>query len=543
MPKKRGEKQPEHSSVPGEDLTRSAYHASPPMPGGIPQHAGGRGAQGGSFAARFGRTILSHGIAVVPTALYHFQGKLDLSAQLVWFVSNILSHKWDADLPYPSLNKMAKCGGIDKTQLYDYKDRLCKCGYLHSYPRQDLTGKRETNAYDFAPLFEKLEGLIAGESAEPNAIRGDGDTPEQFGAELADTSFVARYGRVITSYGITAVPRAIFTHGVALRLSIQQAWFITYILSYRWDTPLPYPSIKRMGVRTGYSTVQLHNIKAELVQAGYLKLIPRYTAQGGQDSNAYDFSGLLDAITSLLGREGTQETDASHEQVQSQAAIEERSPRRGRRSVGTKSGAIAPVGGAELSGVGGSRLSQYGGAQLSQVGGSQFLGGSGAKLPGGSGADLSGNGGKQLSGRGKRTPHTAVVSSSQGMVVEALHKVEALKEETSKRADSNQHPNKKQVEKRAPAGEALRYSPYIAAIAADYSRELGDSAHEASNMKQALNIWQGSGLAEQHFVALMHEARKLTRRYQNRPTWDAMNNKLAYLFATLRDLVAQAVEG
>ncbi len=61
-------------------------------------------------------------------------------------------------------------------------------------------------------------------------------------------------------------------------------------------------------------------------------------------------------------------------------------------------------------------------------------------------------------------------------------------------------------------------------------------------MKQALNLWQKSGLNEQQFVELMHEARKLTRRYQSRPTWDAMNNKMSYFYATLRDLVGQASE-
>ncbi len=62
-------------------------------------------------------------------------------------------------------------------------------------------------------------------------------------------------------------------------------------------------------------------------------------------------------------------------------------------------------------------------------------------------------------------------------------------------------------------------------------------------MKQALNLWRDSGLGEQQFVEQMQEARNLTRRYQARPTWDALNNKMAYLFTTLRDLIAQATEG
>ena len=62
-------------------------------------------------------------------------------------------------------------------------------------------------------------------------------------------------------------------------------------------------------------------------------------------------------------------------------------------------------------------------------------------------------------------------------------------------------------------------------------------------MKQALNLWRDSGLGEHQFVELMQEARRLTRRYQSRPSWDDLNNKMAYYFTTLRDLIAQAAEG
>jgi len=56
-------------------------------------------------------------------------------------------------------------------------------------------------------------------------------------------------------------------------------------------------------------------------------------------------------------------------------------------------------------------------------------------------------------------------------------------------------------------------------------------------MKQALNLWQGSVLDAQQFVEVMHEARRLTRRDESRPTGDAMNNRMAYFYATLRDLL------
>src|SRR6478609_9369247 len=116
---------------------------------------------GTSFAARFGRVILQHGIAPLPSALYHFQGTLGLSAQQVWFVSYILAHKWDADLPYPSLKRMAERTGLSLRQVQRIKADLCAAGYLRGGVRYGVAGGQEANTYDFAELFARLEACIS----------------------------------------------------------------------------------------------------------------------------------------------------------------------------------------------------------------------------------------------------------------------------------------------------------------------------------------------------------------------------------------------
>ena len=122
-----------------------------------------------------------------------------------------------------------------------------------------------------------------------------------------------------------------------------------------------------------------------------------------------------------------------------------------------------------------------------------------------------------------------------------MKKSEANQEEANdKKDDSNQLPPKSRLGTRDTKGSIPGFSPYIADVARDFSSELGDSPHETSNMKQALTLWQASGLDEQRFVELMYEARKLTRKYQSRPTWDSMNNKMSYFYATLRDLIARS---
>ncbi len=126
-----------------------------------------------SFLARYGATILRGGISAIPSALYRYQGKLQLPPQLVWFISSILSHKWDADMPYPSLRRMAEETGVSRRQLHNYQRLLVEAGWLHIINRQTESGGKDTNFYDFTPLFDKLEALLLQDQAEPG--RGNGN--------------------------------------------------------------------------------------------------------------------------------------------------------------------------------------------------------------------------------------------------------------------------------------------------------------------------------------------------------------------------------
>ena len=99
---------------------------------------------------------------------------------------------------------------------------------------------------------------------------------------MPDHSFVARFGSVIVSRGVAAVPQALFTCESDLGLTPQQVWFASYILSVPWSPPFPYPSLLKMAARTGYSKMQLHEIKNSLVTCGLLRLVTRTKQDGGQ---------------------------------------------------------------------------------------------------------------------------------------------------------------------------------------------------------------------------------------------------------------------
>ncbi len=108
-----------------------------------------------------------------------------------------------------------------------------------------------------------------------------------------DHSFLERFGPTILQGGITPIPSTLYRYQGALGLTAQEVWFVGYILMYKWDAALPYPSLIRMVEDTGMSRRNLQRIKDSLVAKGALVLIPRHTAEGRQDSNAYDFGPLF----------------------------------------------------------------------------------------------------------------------------------------------------------------------------------------------------------------------------------------------------------
>lgn len=191
------------------------------------------------------------------------------------------------------------------------------------------TAAQQPSSYDFSGLFHQIEILLIADKPALNAIAAE-DTPDPTLADLADdTSFVARYGRVIAKAGISAIPLALFTHQKALGLKPTHMWFICYILAHRWSSDFPYPSLKKMAERTGYSQEHIHTIKDELVQTGYLRVINRHGPQGNQINNAYDFSGLLAALATLI-----QPAPAPPPPPDTQARPHR--PRRGRSTQGTE---------------------------------------------------------------------------------------------------------------------------------------------------------------------------------------------------------------
>src|SRR4051794_28645642 len=126
------------------------------------------------------------------------------------------------------------------------------------------------------------------------------NTPHQTPALPVARSFLDRYGATILSGGVAAIPNALYLFQAQLGLSPQEVWFISYILVHRWEDEYPHPSLVRMEQRTGHGQRQLHRIKDSLIAKGYLRLVERFDARGGQAANGYDFTALFTRMAALI---------------------------------------------------------------------------------------------------------------------------------------------------------------------------------------------------------------------------------------------------
>jgi hypothetical protein len=508
--------------------------------------------------------IVQDGIAPIPTALYLCQGALDLTAQEVWFTACVLAHKWDTDLPRPSLAKMAGYTGVSKRRLQEIKQELCAAGLLQVRSNRAAHGGQEADGYDFAPLFARLEALLATRPPTDNSLQGPAEIP------LADPpvvvpdeamSFLARFGQVILRAGIAAVPRALFTHQAALRLTMQQVWFVGYILAHQWTSDLPYPSIKRMAARTGYTEGCLHDIKQSLVDQGYLILVGRRSADGGKDTNAYDFDPLLTAITDRLRPDASaspaQPTAISYHRT---SAYVTSSARLSRENGGVRCGAD----GGMRSGVdGGVRSGVDGGMRQSLEGDVLQLGSRDAPQFRGPGAaqtrrrrkdkeelNQADHSNQHTQNQAYRTnEHCVDIGLNTGELATAGGALNIALPSTTNQVPVDQQGVVAAASIEMPEDRSfsivkddLAGAQYIAAVMGDFSRELGDTAHEAPNITQAVHLWRESGLSAHDFVTrLLYEARRRVRRAQGAQGTGHIANKMAYFFTVVRDLLGHEI--
>jgi hypothetical protein len=113
---------------------------------------------------------------------------------------------------------------------------------------------------------------------------------------------------------------------------------------------------------------------------------------------------------------------------------------------------------------------------------------------------------------------------------------ESDSQQTDQETESNDDSNRAAPQFTKDTTSAPPYSPYIAGIIIDHSRELGDPMHGPANVTQALRLWQQSSLVEDSFVVCLHEARRRVHTYQGKQGLGGIQNRMAYYFRVVADL-------
>lgn len=335
-----------------------------------------------------------------------------------------------------------------------------------------------------------------------------------------DFSFDARYGRLIRKAGIGTIPFALFFYQAELELAPQEVWLVGYVLSHRWTSDLPYPAVREMARRSGVTTKTIEKYKKALEHKGYLAVVRRTRADGGNTSIGWDFSALFERIDRLITRDIDQWVRRNPQFLEEEIAFDQDAP-------------DGPVD---------DPVDNWPPARP------------GSSTPVGRG--YHGAGGSIYHGPGGRPSH-GPATTGRTLLEEESHDEEndrndAPRPVTSRLTQSRsarRSISKPEVSSARPLdredGDApLPPSPLIDRIVQDYSARLHDAPKSVrANCTRVRRLWTRSGLPEDEFVALLHRSYHRTQENSHRIRKSAAagpygtKNKMPYFFTVLARLV------
>lgn len=123
------------------------------------------------FFELYGKVISQDGVTPIPMALFRYQKELRLDCTELVFICYVMTYRWTAGDPYPSIKKMAIATGISEKTLHSYKSSLVSKNYLRLVKRSDPQKGNMSNGYDFTPLLETLEKIILSKSGEEDPVK------------------------------------------------------------------------------------------------------------------------------------------------------------------------------------------------------------------------------------------------------------------------------------------------------------------------------------------------------------------------------------
>lgn len=108
------------------------------------------------------------------------------------------------------------------------------------------------------------------------------------------------WGNRVADHGYVGVPHVMLAMQSRMGLNPTQTLVLLQLLDY-WRRPdsLPFPSIRMLATRVGLKERQLRRILRELEDGGFLARSRRTLLRGGQTSNYFDLTGLVQKVQAL----------------------------------------------------------------------------------------------------------------------------------------------------------------------------------------------------------------------------------------------------
>lgn len=108
------------------------------------------------------------------------------------------------------------------------------------------------------------------------------------------------WGNKVADHGYVGVPHVMLAMQSRMGLNPTQTLVLLQLLDYwRRRNSLPFPSIGMLAMRIGLKERQLRRVLRELEDAGFVTRSRRTLLRGGQTSNYFDLTGLVEKVQAL----------------------------------------------------------------------------------------------------------------------------------------------------------------------------------------------------------------------------------------------------
>ena len=124
--------------------------------------------------------------------------------------------------------------------------------------------------------------------------------PEAGEAEPDRKSLERRWTKTVLEPGFTQIPSVLLRAQSRLHLGPIELNVLLQMIDHWWDSEdMPFPAKKRLAERMGVSEKTIQRAVARLVTEGLIRRTPRHNRHGGQTSNLYDLSPLVEKLTPI----------------------------------------------------------------------------------------------------------------------------------------------------------------------------------------------------------------------------------------------------